>query len=367
LERMANHIWTVKPDAYVILEHFCDNNEEKKLANDGMLIWGNSNYNYAQSTMGWMDGSDFAWISYKKRGWSKPHVMGYMESHDEERLMYKNLTWGNGSGNYSVKNLTTALKRMELAGNFFFTVPGPKMIWQFGERGYDLSINYPCGNESCRTDPKPPRWQYMEDWRRKRLFDVWKTLIDLKKEEPVFSTDNYDLSVGGSVKRIRLQNDDMKVVIVGNFDVVSKQAAPNFYTTGTWYEFWTGDSLEVTDVGQTVTLMPGEYRMYTSKRLESPEYLGVFEQHDAGTGSIKIFPNPAEDKVHLLLDKPGKSSVVRLEVLDLNGKVMMKKEFNRSGRTSEEIILDISSFEQGIYLVKVVTGKTVAVGKWIKR
>ena len=64
-----------------------------------------------------------------------------MESHDEERLMYKNIQFGNSSGSYNVKDLNTALKRVEMCGAFLFTIPGPKMFWEFGELGYDYSIN----------------------------------------------------------------------------------------------------------------------------------------------------------------------------------------------------------------------------------
>jgi len=36
LERMAHHIWSYKPNAYVILEHFTANSEEKVLTNYGI-------------------------------------------------------------------------------------------------------------------------------------------------------------------------------------------------------------------------------------------------------------------------------------------------------------------------------------------
>jgi 1,4-alpha-glucan branching enzyme len=38
LKRMADHIWKVNPDAYVILEHFAPNNEEEELADYGIVI-----------------------------------------------------------------------------------------------------------------------------------------------------------------------------------------------------------------------------------------------------------------------------------------------------------------------------------------
>lgn len=72
-------------------------------------------------------GSDINWMSYVARGWSDPHVMGYMESHDEERLMYKNISFGNsGNPDYNVKYLPVALSRMELAGAFSLLFPARK-------------------------------------------------------------------------------------------------------------------------------------------------------------------------------------------------------------------------------------------------
>ena len=38
IKRMADTIWTLHPDVYVILEHWADNNEEKILANYGMML-----------------------------------------------------------------------------------------------------------------------------------------------------------------------------------------------------------------------------------------------------------------------------------------------------------------------------------------
>ena len=126
--------------AYLILEHFADNSEEIVLSNYGFMLWGNLNYSFNQNTMGYASGSDVSWLSYKTRGWNSPHVVGYMESHDEERLMVKNLAYGNSNGGYNVKDLSTALDRQEAASVIFYGIPGPKMLWQFGELGYDKSI-----------------------------------------------------------------------------------------------------------------------------------------------------------------------------------------------------------------------------------
>ena len=157
---MTDQIWDIDTTIYIILEHFAENSEEINLANYGMLLWGNSQYSYAEASMGYHTNSksDFSWGYYGSRGWNKPHLVTYFESHDEERLMYKNLTWGNNAGDYNIKELHTAINRVKAIGAFFFTIPGPKMIWQFGELGYDNSIDDPC-----RLCEKPILWDYFED------------------------------------------------------------------------------------------------------------------------------------------------------------------------------------------------------------
>lgn len=176
LKRMADRIWSHSPDAYVILEHFADNAEEKELAEyrseegKGMMLWGNFNHSYNQNTMGYEEDSDFKNISYSEKGWETPHLIGYMESHDEERLMFKNLTYGNSSGSYDVTDIGVAFNRVKAASTIFYTIPGPKMLWEFGELGYENSINR-CEDGTisadCRVSPKPVIWLEASEPRRK--------------------------------------------------------------------------------------------------------------------------------------------------------------------------------------------------------
>ena len=77
--------------------------------------------------------SDLSEASWKNRGWTVPGVLDYMESHDQERIMYLNLTEGQAVAGYNIKDLNTALKRIKLTATFFMTIPGPKMLWQFQE------------------------------------------------------------------------------------------------------------------------------------------------------------------------------------------------------------------------------------------
>ena len=268
LKRMANKIWEYDSTAYVILEHFTANSEEIVLSNYDMMIWGNLNYNYNEATMGYHDNgkSNFSGISYLNRGWTKPNLVGYMESHDEERLMYKNLTYGNSSGSYNIKDIRVALNRMKLAAAFFITVPGPKMIWQFGELGYDISID-----SMGRVGNKPVKWDYLEDERRTNLYKVFQSLIGLKHNYEAFSNNNFTLNVASSVKKMNLYHSTMDVFIIGNFDVIPLTSSQNFSRAGWWYDYFSGDSVNVTNLTESITLEPGDFKIYTTTKLPTPE------------------------------------------------------------------------------------------------
>lgn len=317
LKRYADYIWTVNPDAYVILEHFAENSEEKELANYGMLIWGNVNHNYNEATMGWLANSDFSWVSYKQRGWDSPHLVGYMESHDEERLMYKNLTYGNSSNpQHDVKNLDVALERQKLAGMFFFSIPGPKMIWQFGELGYDYSIEY-----NGRVGRKPVRWDYNWHENRKSLFYAWAEMINLRNSLPVFHTNNFTTSLSGAGKQIKLNHDDMNVVIVGNFNVSAQDISVTFPSSGKWYEYFSQSEITLTTTSTTLTMNPGEYRLYSNVVIKRDDYIitSLKPLNSDAEFDITAWPNPTSSDLFLNITSP-KNQNARIITYDITGR-----------------------------------------------
>jgi hypothetical protein len=267
--------------------------------------------------------------------------MGYMESHDEERLMFKNLEYGNNKGSYNVKDLNTALSREQTAANFFFTIPGPKMIWQFGELGYDISIEY-----NGRTGRKPIHWEYFDDASRRKIYDTWATLIAFKKEEPAFQTTDYTLNVNTLVKNIVLRHSDMDVVVIGNFDVEAKSVNPQFTKTGTWYEFYTESEMDVTNTTALITLQPGEYRLYSTKQLKDPLPVEII---DLPSDEVILYPNPAKDSFKI------KRSAKKVEIYDFTGRMI--KSF--TGDFNPERSYDISTLIPSVYVVKISSEKGV--------
>jgi len=337
LKRMANQIWQVKANTYVILEHFTANAEEFELSEEGMMIWGNLNGAYNEATMGYEDGSDFSGISYLERFWTKPLLVGYMESHDEERLMYKNINYGNSSGSYDIQEQNTALERMALAGVFFFPVPGPKMIWQFGELGYDYSIDH-----DCRVCNKPIRWDYYDTGVRRRVYQLWSALINLKRNEPAFSSGDFTLSVSGAGKRIEINHTDMDVRIIGNFDVENLDVNPSFSKTGWWYSYFEGDSINVSDPQETISLAAGEYRLFTTKRLVKPDITADSRNSRAKQNELQVYPNPVKGMLYM---EPVPESA-RLTILNNAG--LLVKIIEMEGGQEH---VDLSFLPPGLYIL----------------
>ncbi len=319
LEDYADQVWTVDSTAYVILEHFSDNQEEKELAEYGMLLWGNLSHDYQEAGMGW--NADFAWGYYRNRWWTKPHLVTYMESHDEERVMYKNLQWGNSAGTYNIRHLSTALNRIKLNAAFFLTFPGPKMIWQFGELGYDVSIDNPC-----RLCEKPILWNYFSQSDRRNLYKTFAALLKLRRENDVFTNPNTNaiMTVSGYQKNI-VMSGDPNVVIIGNFGVTAADYNTFFQHGGSWFDFFSGDSFYVSGSTQVITLNPGEFHIYTDRRLPTPEsgiISGIESEELDLPRDFALFPNypnPFNSTTSLRYDLEHQSDI-NIAIYDLTGR-----------------------------------------------
>ena len=280
LYRYYDYIVPKYPGTYMILEFLGQQSpEEQAYASHGFLLWSKSTDTYNEATMGYAGNSNFSKVMYNssQAAFSVPAAVGYMESHDEERLMYKNLQYGNASGGYNVKDTFTALIRQAAAAAVFLTTPGPKMIWQFGERGYDVSIGF--GGD--RVANKPPKWEYMSDPKRLKLWDTYSKMINLRLSFPdlfnssSFSYDFYDNI--GLYKKYQISDNSstngLKLNVVANLDVTPQTRTVTFQNTGTWLNYIsngtgagingaTNSTVNIAATSQSITLQPGEYHIY---------------------------------------------------------------------------------------------------------
>jgi 1,4-alpha-glucan branching enzyme len=264
LKEYNNTIKEVNPNAYVILEHFADDREETELSNEGMMVWRNMNWQYGQSAMGHKEDSGFTRTYY---GTVRPtnSLVSYMESHDEERLAYKQITWGNG-----IIKTSLSARMSQLATNaaFFFTVPGPKMIWQFGELGYDISID-----QNGRTGKKPIKWDYLEVSERNSLLKTYSTLINLRMDHPELfnSTATLDWRVTptfweqGRFITLSSFGSSKQVVVIANFTNEVITVPYTFPRYGVWYNYMDqSETIDVTSTNLNIDVPANSFKIYST-------------------------------------------------------------------------------------------------------
>lgn len=184
----------VNPCGYFINENLAGAKEENEMAATGQLNWANVNEAGCQFAMGYSSDSNLNRMYAPKDGsrlWGS--TVSYLESHDEQRLAYKQNQWGvseiKGKVGASMARLGSAAAQMILA-------PGAHMIWQFSELGnYDNTKNSDGGNN---TDPKTVRWNLLDSPERRGLYDCYSEMIAIRNSNPdLFSEEaSFDNSCG---------------------------------------------------------------------------------------------------------------------------------------------------------------------------
>ncbi len=253
---------------YVIMEHLAQGSEDKELADYGIGLWSgvDPNHKYSEIAMGYGTDpykSNVKDAYYREKNFNHPVWISYMESHDEERLAYKAKTYGSGTiqSSDSVRS-----QFLQTAAVMNLLLRGPRQIWQFGELGYDYSIDY-----NGRTGRKPIRWDYFEDPHRQRIYDTYAKLFWLRNNMPETFYKDID-NFGGTktdfasqFKRYHYYSTvgDTAVTIVANTANSIVTGNPDFNSgAGTWYDFISGDTLNHTT---SMTLQPGEFRVLMNK------------------------------------------------------------------------------------------------------
>ncbi|WBA42554.1 alpha-amylase family glycosyl hydrolase [Hymenobacter canadensis] len=343
----------ISPTLYPILEHFAENSEEKVLADAGMMLWGNNHGAYTAAMKG--ESANFTGVSHLSRQFNEPNLVSYMESHDEERLIVSTLAEGNiFNPAYNIRTLPVALARAEMAAAFFLTIPGPKMIWQFGELGYDVGINV-----NGRTGQKPIRWNYQTEPARRQLYNVYAALNALKVNEPAF--ESRDVAIVGTrgPKSIRITDPSMNVVVIGNFGVLPDSVQPGFQGTGKWYNYLRGDSIQVTNVTARVAVQPGEYAVYTSRRVKLPAAIVLSNKpRRATTADLRLSaaPNPVATTATLYYTLTAAAPVTVTVTNVLGAKAQLPVVAGRQSSGPHELQLPVSGLANGVYMVRLQAG-----------
>ena len=376
LKEYADYSWSLDPNHYVIFEHLGSENEEKEWANyrfdegKGVMLWGKMSDPYSQLTMGYASNSNFNGVGHKSRTqFLGARVMGYPESHDEERIMYKNLQYGNQANtSHDVRDLNTALSRMSALGAVSITVPGPKMLWHFADLGmensiftcYNGTVNEPGGTDGdCKLDTKPqPQWDnnWLADTNRNQIYNDWSRLNYLKINEAVFEGD-YTITSGNLTPRIDIWDDNLpntqlkNVIVLANFDVTSQNVNPNFPYAGVWYDLMdeTGDTT-IDGTTTTLSIAAGQFRIFGNKA-------STLNVEAFSLNNFTVYPNPVNSSFSINKD------ISNLKIFDITGKLI--KTFN--GYYSKNASFNISELKSSIYILKIEnTNGQVFTSKLIK-
>ena len=192
--------------------------------------------------------------------------MNNIETHDEERIAYKAITYGQ---DWLKNDWTVISKHLQAVYAFHFLTPYPKMLWQFGELGYDFSIN---SNESgvvgsgddYRTHRKPIRWDYVSDPNRSEIYETLSKVLEFRnQQEAYYGQDNlavHTWNVGdGDMAGKTLVMD--KVVVVANFTNTASSTTISIPNPGQWRNLLTGQTVNLSS-SQTVNLGASDFVIY---------------------------------------------------------------------------------------------------------
>ena len=323
--------------------------------------------------MGFAADSNFNRIDFKVRGFQQRRAISYGESHDEERLMYKNITFGESAGSYNVKDLATSLERQKAYGAVFLTVPGPKMIWQFAELGYDKSI-FTCENGvvnlpddsipgDCKLDKKPSAFGlgYDVDAARKSVYDTWAKILELRLSNDVFNTTTFNVDSGNLMPRIFINNTSTasalkNVVVLANFTLASQNIVPDFPYTGNWVNLMDNTTIPVASTTSPITIEPGGFRIFGNSSALGTDEVGG----NQNAVSLKLTQNPVANGSANVRYTNGKNGT--LAIYDLAG-VLVKTV--RVSKDNGDDTISINGLKAGVYLIQLKSEKGVAVTKMI--
>ncbi|MPM94406.1 hypothetical protein SDC9_141552 [bioreactor metagenome] len=328
-----------------ILEHFCNYDEELALANNGMYLWRKVNNAFSQAAMGYSSDSDFGGMNSLPRKW-----VGYAESHDEERNFFKAKTYGSGT----VKTDSLyRISRVPLNIAFATLIPGPKMLWEFQELGYDYSIE----SQGGRTNAKPSAWGWLDLAHRKAVYETVSKIISIRKLFPIaFTEGNFDLQIGTSNwdngRVITLTHSDLNLVVMGNF---KPDAAATIYATfpktGMWYNAITGESTDVSSNNTSYSVNAGQVLILADRKINFASGVDnpvVEEQNDF------LYPTVTSGKVYI---KDG-FSLNEVKIFNLQG-----QQVKAMTNVNE---FDLSELPAGLYLVTMKTPSVDMAGKVLK-
>jgi hypothetical protein len=171
-------------------------------------------------------------------------------------------------------------------------------------------------------------------------------------------------------KRLTIIDSTMNINVIGNFAVTPINMNPEFPNTGWWYDFFSGDSIFVSNVNDVIPLEPGEFHIYSTVKLPTPED-GILTDVELIDDELindfyleQNYPNPFNPSTIISFAVP-KTSNVKLTVYDILGNeisVLIDEELS-PGRYSADF--DAVNVSSGVYFYRISAGDFIETKKMI--
>ncbi len=261
MKQLHDAMRAVNPRAYFINENLAGAIEENAMAEDSEINWANINNASCQFAMGWSQDASLNrfYAPYDSRMWGS--TVSYAESHDEERMAYKQ----NKYGAAGVKgNVAVSMRRLGSVAAQMLLAPGAHMIWQFQEFGADQTTKNDYGND---TSPKTVIWSQLNDPDRAGLKQNYTELCHLRTSNPEMFTPAASVSLNFSAwdkRTLSLKVGSKTLWLVVNpsttatveIPTSANLSAPEWRLLSASYDTAPQASAE------GVTLAPGAYAVY---------------------------------------------------------------------------------------------------------
>jgi 1,4-alpha-glucan branching enzyme len=191
-------------------------------------------------------------IDAKRQGFmGATNIVNYLTNHDHNRVMAE-------LGDREILG-AEAFRRVRLGVAILMTAMGVPLVWmgeEFGEFKHKTQ-------DQAKID-----WKLMMGDDNKSLFEYYKGLVSLRKQNQALYTENVEFIHENAEAKVlaysRWNEEGSRVVVVTNFsdDFLAGYTVPGFPENGTWHE-WTGNyDLEAGDHKLMTDLGPFEAKVF---------------------------------------------------------------------------------------------------------
>lgn len=272
MKALHDAIREIKPEAYFINENLAGAQEENEMAGDGELNWANINNASCQFAMGYSSDSDMARFYSPLDGRDWGSTVSYAESHDEQRMAFKQDTWGvtgvKGDDEISMRRLGSVAAQMLMA-------PGAHMIWQFQEFGDNQNTKNLPNYDSNNTDPKNVVWNLRNDKYHRGLLNSYKELIHARTLNPSLFSEGIDVTdkcaqsdwAKGRTISLSSGDSELHLAVNPNTDATITIELPLGKNAADYQVMSRSYGTEPALDGNSVTLLPGAYVVFGTSDL----------------------------------------------------------------------------------------------------